>query len=107
MGVVPAPRIRSVGTRCGNSLRHQHGPNVPQRSAASHAKGGRVNRFHLGQENSMSVRKENTLQLVLGTGAFAFCFAVFGSVSAMMPILRKQMGLTPIQVSLAIALPVL
>jgi NNP family nitrate/nitrite transporter-like MFS transporter len=49
----------------------------------------------------------NSLQLLLGTGAFAFCFAVFGSVSAMMPILRKQLGLSPIQVSVAIAIPVL
>ena len=49
----------------------------------------------------------NTLQLLLGTTAFALCFAVFGSVSAMMPIIRKQLGLTPIQVSVAIAIPVL
>ena len=52
-------------------------------------------------------RSGNSLQLLLGTGAFAFCFAVFGSVSAMMPILRKQLGLSPIQVSVAIAIPVL
>src|SRR5436853_2410478 len=49
----------------------------------------------------------NMLQLLLATGAFAFCFAVFGSVSAMMPILRKQLGLSPIQISVAIAVPVL
>jgi len=49
----------------------------------------------------------NPLQLLLGTTAFALCFAVFGSVSAMMPIIRKQLGLTPIQVSVAIAIPVL
>jgi len=49
----------------------------------------------------------NSLQLLLGTIAFALCFAVFGSVSAMMPILRKQLGLSPIQVSIAIAIPVL
>ena len=30
----------------------------------------------------------NPLQLTLGTGAFAVCFAIFGSVSAMMPLLR-------------------
>jgi len=47
------------------------------------------------------------LQLILGTGAFALCFAVFGSLSAMMPILSKQMHLTPLQKSLAVALPVL
>ena len=49
----------------------------------------------------------NGFQLLLGTGAFAFCFAVFGSVSAMMPIIRKQLVLSPIQVSVAIAIPVL
>ncbi len=47
------------------------------------------------------------LQLILGTGAFALCFAVFGSVSAMMPGLRKTFGLTPVQVSIALAVPVL
>ena len=47
------------------------------------------------------------LQLTLGTGAFAFCFAVFGSLSAMMPILSKQMHLSPVQKSIAVALPVL
>ena len=49
----------------------------------------------------------NTMQLALATGAFAICFAVFGSVSAMMPIIRKSLGLTPMQVSIAIAIPVL
>jgi len=47
------------------------------------------------------------LQLALGTGAFALCFAVFGTMSAMMPILSKQMHLTPVQKSIAVALPVL
>lgn len=51
--------------------------------------------------------RSNTLQLVLGTGAFALCFAVFGSVSAMMPVLKKQFHLAPVQVSIAIAIPVL
>lgn len=49
----------------------------------------------------------NSLQLALATGAFAICFAVFGSVSAMMPILKKNLSLDPVQVSLALALPVL
>ena len=49
----------------------------------------------------------NTLQLVLATGAFAICFAVFGSVSAMMPSLKETLRLSPFQVSVAIALPVL
>jgi MFS transporter, NNP family, nitrate/nitrite transporter len=47
------------------------------------------------------------LQLMLGTGAFAVCFAIFGSVSAMMPILKKQMALSPVQASVAVAIPVL
>ena len=47
------------------------------------------------------------LQLALGTGAFAVCFAIFGSVSAMMPLLKKQMNLTPTQAFMAISLPVL
>jgi NNP family nitrate/nitrite transporter-like MFS transporter len=45
--------------------------------------------------------------LALGMGAFTVCFAVFGSVSAMMPILKKQLGLAPVQVSVALAVPVL
>ena len=49
----------------------------------------------------------NTLQLVLSTGAFAVCFAVFGSVSAMMPMMRKQLHLDPLQVSIALAMPIL
>ena len=51
--------------------------------------------------------QSNSLQLALGTGAFALCFAVFGSVSAMMPVLKKQFHLAPVQVSIAIAVPVL
>lgn len=46
-------------------------------------------------------------QLTLGTGAFALCFAVFGSLSAMMPILSKQLHLTPVEKSVAVAIPVL
>jgi MFS transporter, NNP family, nitrate/nitrite transporter len=48
-----------------------------------------------------------TLQLTLATGAFALCFAVFGSMSAMMPIISKHMALSPVQKSVAIAIPVL
>ncbi|MBS2036894.1 NarK/NasA family nitrate transporter [bacterium] len=46
-------------------------------------------------------------QLLLATVGFALCFAVFGSISAMMPILKKQLHLTPLQASLAVATPVL
>jgi len=49
----------------------------------------------------------NGLQLALATGAFAVCFAIFGSVSAMMPILKNRLELSPMQVSIAVALPVL
>ena len=49
----------------------------------------------------------NTLQLVLGTGAFALCFAVFGSASAMMPRIRETMGLSDLQVFVGLAVPVL
>ena len=51
--------------------------------------------------------RSSTLQLILGTGAFALCFAVFGSVSAMMPVLKKQFHLAPVQASVAMAIPVL
>lgn len=47
------------------------------------------------------------LQLTLSTGSFALCFAVFGTMAAMMPILSKQMHLTSVQKSMAVALPVL
>ena len=47
------------------------------------------------------------VQLALGTGAFALCFAVFGSLSAMMLILSRQMHLTSVQKSIAVAVPVL
>ena len=51
--------------------------------------------------------KGNAVQLALATGAFAVCFAAFGSVSALMPILRKTLGLSPLEASVAIAIPVL
>ena len=57
--------------------------------------------------NSMSEPSSAKLQLALGTGAFALCFAVFGSMSAMMPIISRHMALTPVQKSTAIAIPVL
>ncbi len=57
--------------------------------------------------NQQTSAQGSPLQLTLATGAFAVCFAVFGSVSAMMPILKKQLGLDPIQVSVALAIPVL
>src|ERR1043166_4907756 len=56
---------------------------------------------------SVYSNRSNSLQLALGTGAFALCFAVFGSVSAMMPVLKKQFHLMPVQVSIAMAIPVL
>jgi NNP family nitrate/nitrite transporter-like MFS transporter len=55
----------------------------------------------------MQEKSSPKLQLVLSTGSFALCFAVFGTMSAMMPILGKQMHLTSLQKSIAVALPVL
>ncbi len=49
----------------------------------------------------------NSLQLTLATGAFAVCFAGFGSVSAMMPSIRENLQLDSLQVSIALAMPVL
>jgi NNP family nitrate/nitrite transporter-like MFS transporter len=60
-----------------------------------------------GSMSTTTTPRGNVLQLTLATGAFAVCFAVFGSVSAMMPILKKMLHLDPVQVSIAIALPVL
>jgi NNP family nitrate/nitrite transporter-like MFS transporter len=55
----------------------------------------------------VTVTHGNKLQLTLATGAFAACFAVFGSISALMPMLKKILHLDPVQVSIAIAVPVL
>jgi NNP family nitrate/nitrite transporter-like MFS transporter len=57
-------------------------------------------------ENGPTPRGD-ALQLAMGTGAFAVCFAVFGSVSAMMPLLKKRLGLSPVQLGAALAVPVL
>ena len=46
-------------------------------------------------------------QLALATGAFACCFAIFGSASAMMPLIRDRLELSAVQVSMALAVPVL
>ena len=58
-------------------------------------------------KSNSNTNTANTLQLILGTGAFALCFAVFGSVSAMMPELKKQFHLAPVQASIVMAIPVL
>jgi NNP family nitrate/nitrite transporter-like MFS transporter len=67
------------------------------------------NRIACGDGPTPEAPAANTLQLVLGTGAFAACFAIFGSVSAMMPELRKpeRLNLSPLEVSIALAVPVL
>jgi len=49
----------------------------------------------------------NPLQLMLATVAFAVCFAVFGSISAMMPLISERLNLSESQKGLAIAIPVL
>lgn len=61
----------------------------------------------LGPGSSLPAERGNLLQLVLATGAFAVCFAVFGSVSAMMPLTKARLHLTPFESSVAIAVPVL
>ena len=61
----------------------------------------------MSQPPNSSNQSSSSLQLTLATGAFALCFAVFGTMSAMMPILSRQMHLTSIQKSIAVALPVL
>jgi NNP family nitrate/nitrite transporter-like MFS transporter len=63
--------------------------------------------MYLDLPMNLNSNRSSTLQLILGTGAFALCFAVFGSVSAMMPVLKKQFHLAPVQVSVAMAIPVL
>lgn len=55
----------------------------------------------------MERKSSPNLQLSLATGAFALCFAVFGTMSAMMPLLSRQMHLTALQKSIAVAVPVL
>jgi len=54
-----------------------------------------------------SVRSGNTLQLILSTGAFIVCFAVFGCVAAMTPAITERFGLTEAQVGVVLAIPVL
>jgi len=49
----------------------------------------------------------NPLQLTLATGAFALCFAVFGSISAMMPSIQQRLALSEFETWIAIAMPVL
>lgn len=55
----------------------------------------------------MQEASSSKTQLTLATGAFALCFAVFGTMSAMMPLLARQMHLTSVQKSIAVAVPVL
>ena len=65
------------------------------------------NERNMNTASFMSQQSSSKLQLALGTGGFALCFAVFGSMSAMMPVISKHMALTPVQKSIAIAIPVL
>ncbi len=57
--------------------------------------------------NSPAAPQGNKLQLTLSTGAFALCFAVFGSVSAMMPTIQQRLNLSEFEAWVAIAVPVL
>jgi NNP family nitrate/nitrite transporter-like MFS transporter len=49
----------------------------------------------------------NSLQLSMATGTFAVCFSVFGSAAAMMPAIKERLSLSPVEVSIALAVPVL
>src|SRR6186997_1321548 len=51
--------------------------------------------------------REQRNQLALAIGAFIVWFASFGSVAAMMPALAERLGLTEMQVAMALAAPVL
>lgn len=64
-------------------------------------------RWAANRRTAPSQPQGDILQLILATGAFALCFAVFGSLSAMMPLIRKQLALDPLRVSIAIAIPIL
>jgi len=67
-----------------------------------------VSRWRVARSSTAAAQPGgNAVQLALATGAFALCFAVFGSVSAMMPIIRRQLHLDPLQASIAVAVPVL
>jgi nitrate reductase gamma subunit len=67
-----------------------------------------VSRWHVARSLGAGAQPNgNAAQLALATGSFALCFAVFGSVAAMMPIIRKQLHLDPLQASIAVAVPVL
>jgi NNP family nitrate/nitrite transporter-like MFS transporter len=47
------------------------------------------------------------LQLMIATGTFCVCFALFGSLAGMMPTLSERLKLTESEVGLALAIPVL
>src|SRR5215217_3278776 len=51
--------------------------------------------------------RDHRNQLALAIGAFVVCFAVFGSVAAMMPALAQRLGLSEMQLGMALAAPVL
>jgi len=59
------------------------------------------------KEDSVAVPESSTLQLVLATGAFAVCFAVFGTMAGMMTTLTDRFHMSEFQVGLALAMPVL
>jgi NNP family nitrate/nitrite transporter-like MFS transporter len=49
----------------------------------------------------------NNLQLAMAAISFGICWTLYGSVSAMMPLVKAKLDLDPIQVSTALAMPVL
>jgi NNP family nitrate/nitrite transporter-like MFS transporter len=57
--------------------------------------------------NAPGFSPEARRAIVLATGAFALCFAVWGTISALAPFFKTYYGLSHTQVSLLIAIPVL
>src|ERR1035437_2930426 len=56
---------------------------------------------------SAIARRGSGFQLILGTGMFAVCFAIFVAVSAMMTTLQEELHLTTSQTFIALSIPVL
>ena len=48
----------------------------------------------------------NPLQLIIAIGAFVTCFAAFGSLAGMMPVVSERLHLSEQQVGLVLALPI-
>src|SRR5207248_11046182 len=63
--------------------------------------------YHLNVSFKWSSRREMNRHLPLSTVSFALCFAMWGLIGALGPILRQTLGLTNTQASLLVVVPVL